>query len=1485
MAVANKLFYYAPDNDTKIAGLYDLQHTIGRGHYAVVKLARHVFTGEKVAVKVIDKTKLDNVAQDHLFQEVVCMKLVQHPNVVRLYEVIDTPNTLYLILELGDGGDLYDYIMKHGSGLNERLAKRYFRQIVTAIAYCHKLHVVHRDLKPENVVFFEKLGLVKLTDFGFSNRFTPGTHLDTACGSLAYSAPEILLGDSYDAPKVDIWSLGVILYMLVCGRLPFQETNDSETLTKIMDCEYTIPDYLSSECANLIQRLLIRDPAKRAHLDDVLQADWLRIDDDDLPIELFSVPLVSREYLSFEDHMEILSKMSEGQLATVDEIQATLDRNEYNHIAATYFLLAERKLKRNYIEEYKRLSHQAQQIERLKQQQQPQAQPLSPAQQSGQHSLADTQISQVTGKVSPWGVCAVSQTSPIALANNPEERIRRFSMILEDEEEEQEEEEECTEPPSTFSRYLAEEYRNLCLPDGELHVDMHPLETCLEESSNEALIEEEEELVTVASLACVRSDLAAEQQSSVGTINTLLADGGHAAGMMSSVTRPCSRASGLVMDTSDGAESDASLSNRSTSGGSYTGPAHQPIISRSLPPGDNRRKPHYRRGTVPHRPLISVKSSPQLLKHIAEEEWSSASALDRNGNFSSNHLVHEYERTNSSNHSKNTLSDDSGGTHSLRASFKRQRALMSFDDQLVGTRPRFSFSTPRPLSTTHSPTRTRRFFTSAGNRSRPTSVGSWSAAVSLSLLRDMRRQSVGSSPVDTSFSGAPARRRPLALTTHSQIIQQMSRNQLADRRCSGPPSITLTMSNIYPTAMMASSPRRCGSDNSFADGPEPSSQPVGPDLTSSDHVRNVRGMRPEIIPRAVSESDTTAAVEDKSISLVNGICNGISESHSPSHSNTDPRYNSAQSPHHALSTVQRTSDWCSSAPMLCDTRHTSYGIDVSAWASGTSTLTNIGNSSTLPGTQSVREHCAPIREEDDEISRSGDLARIDSSTHCFTFGPRRRSESSGVRATSSLLTDSDLSKAAFAALADAETYSTLKQHSETSVGGAPLSVLADHRNHPPLTTGFISGVGPGGQSSNLTTSNFSLSSLATSLRGSRHMLDVIRGTFELQCHYQRRTANSATGSSIGGYSSARASASDSVRSLTAISESIPISTGLVSDLPGRYSQRPAPYTRFGLSPDPLSSYPCSRANTITGSRRVLSPPRRSLVVATPKGPVTSAVNYKQQFHHGLIHPDRFSMPAELTEMFYLDHLPTSRLANESTLNTRNWSRRTTLPAERNVLDSGDESKTPHIGETAQMSSNKASTRVSPTHFSVAHNNTTDRLHPKETAKPSLLTTDCFNTESATGKQSNRDSSPPYFDNQHVTVSDSKPRSGPIPVSVSMVTFDSDGDLMTINDYRPYNECGNGRQQQINNNHRQHHTNNNNSNNNNGYQKNNNTKDNSITHESHVSYHEDADSTANLCSSSLAVSHSLVPKCTSPKQLIPILTAHKTHSKLSCCTIS
>nr|XP_060644128.1 SNF-related serine/threonine-protein kinase-like [Anolis sagrei ordinatus] len=330
----------------QIAGLYDLEGTLGKGHFAVVRLARHVFTGERVAVKVIDKGKLRGggaVAQ--LLQEVRCMKLVQHPNVVRLYEVIDTQAKLYLILELGSGGDMFDHLLRHEGGLGEERAKHYFAQIVHAIAYCHRLHVVHRDLKPENVVFFQEQSVVKLTDFGFSNCFQPGSMLATSCGSLAYSAPEILLGDEYEAPAVDIWSLGVILFMLVCGQPPFQEANDSETLTMILDCRYVIPPSVSSSCADLISRMLRRDPRSRASLEEIEGHPWLR-GVDPSPASRSLLPLTSHRRVSQEEHEIILQAMMCGNIAEDREtIQEALEADRYNHITATYFLLAERILR------------------------------------------------------------------------------------------------------------------------------------------------------------------------------------------------------------------------------------------------------------------------------------------------------------------------------------------------------------------------------------------------------------------------------------------------------------------------------------------------------------------------------------------------------------------------------------------------------------------------------------------------------------------------------------------------------------------------------------------------------------------------------------------------------------------------------------------------------------------------------------------------------------------------------------------------------------------------------------------------------------------------------------------------------------------------------------------------------------------------------------------------------------------------------------
>lgn len=223
LATSSYVFIYSSEKQlvkmaNKVAGLYDMEDTLGSGHFAVVKSARHVFTGLRVAIKVIDKNKLDDVSRTHLYQEVRCMKLVTHPSIIRLYEVIDTQSKLYLIQELGDGGDLYDFIMKHPSGIEEDSARIIFRQTVSAIKYCHKLHVVHRDLKPENLVFCSAQGgrgrQVKLTDFGLSRTFLPGEMIESSCGSLEYSAPEILLGDSYDPPKI-----GELNFSALCVRV------------------------------------------------------------------------------------------------------------------------------------------------------------------------------------------------------------------------------------------------------------------------------------------------------------------------------------------------------------------------------------------------------------------------------------------------------------------------------------------------------------------------------------------------------------------------------------------------------------------------------------------------------------------------------------------------------------------------------------------------------------------------------------------------------------------------------------------------------------------------------------------------------------------------------------------------------------------------------------------------------------------------------------------------------------------------------------------------------------------------------------------------------------------------------------------------------------------------------------------------------------------------------------------------------------------
>ncbi|CAH8431822.1 unnamed protein product [Schistosoma rodhaini] len=1149
--MCDKPFFFNPEIDTKIAGLYDLQHTIGRGHYAVVKQARHVFTGEKVAVKVIDKTKLDNVSRDHLFQEVVCMKLVQHPNVVRLYEVIDTPTKLYLVLELGDGGDLYDYITSHGNGLSEKVAKRYFRQIVTAIAYCHKLRVVHRDLKPENVVFFEKLGLVKLTDFGFSNKFIPGTNLDTACGSLAYSAPEILLGDSYDAPKVDIWSLGVILYMLVSGNLPFQETNDSETLTKIMDCDYSMPSHLSPDCKRLISRLLIRDPQKRAHLDDILQDDWLKLDGNDLPIELFSVPLISREHLSFEDHMEILSKMAEGELASVEEIQSTLDRNEYNHIAATYYLLAERKLKRNYIEEYKRLASQSQLNEKRKQEQQKCINCVfGLSENAKQMQNVENNINPKSLVNSVMGSSTPTPTSRILNSlgsSNVEDRVRRFSMILEDEEEE-EESKGSPIASTSFDRYITGINESVKMVN-----DSDALHPCFADTSEEAMLEEEEEeLATVAGLACVRSELLTDHM-----VNHVLSmsDSEFTSNVHGTVvlTRPCSRTSGSAIGASDSAESDVPLSpwNANTMG--FANSLNRiTSTTRSLPPVETRRKNTYRRGLISHRPLTTVKSSPQLLKHIAEEDWNSHTSVETNNSLYVDKRRKKLAECFMQNPAVYTTAEDSLGIRSLRSSYNLYRSIKYVDDQLIGLRPTsfYTTSTQQTYSGAHSPAWTRRFLNTPASSSRPASIGSWNAILNMSLMSDQRRPSFCSSPVEPQI-GAINRRKVL-YSNNSQGPYILNKGINPDRRCSGPPGLLLAVSGLYYPGSGVTLPSRSDSDTSFLEQHDISHLPSNLDHSFSPE---------EPSDESYMQNGT------KCLDTVTELSDVIRNNHRsilPSISGVNKR-GSTRSPHRTLSNSRKTASWCSSAPILCETSEQPHLTYMQSNNIGLTTL-SLESNSQLGGSNTVREHCTPIREEDDEVGRSGETPTFRTSNLLFGLNQRRKSESSNMHTSSTLFATSNMTRGGFATLAESESTSTISQ----------LPNISAQRNDALQNGG----------SSQCTTSNFSLSSLATSLRDSRYMIDIIRGTFELQCQYNRRFTNSIAGVNSCEYNSSRASTSTSVRSLTAISENFPINNQLKEDFPLEDSQRLPFYNRNLLHPSESILKASTKNNILQNSNMI-----------------------------------------------------------------------------------------------------------------------------------------------------------------------------------------------------------------------------------------------------------------------------------------------------------
>ncbi|KAH8310726.1 hypothetical protein KR044_002745, partial [Drosophila immigrans] len=256
-------------------GVYKIIRTLGKGNFAKVKLAIHMPTGREVAIKVIDKTELNSTARQKLYREVRIMKLLDHPNIVRLFQVIESERTLYLIMEYASRGELFDHLVKNGR-IRERDARVIFRQLVSAIQYCHSKFVVHRDLKAENLLLDQHMN-IKIADFGFGNTFNPNAQLETFCGSPPYAAPELFMGRKYAGPEVDAWSLGVVLYTLVSGSLPFDGGTLKELREHVLRGKYRVPYYISMDCENLMRKFLVLNPDKRATLNAVMADKWLNL--------------------------------------------------------------------------------------------------------------------------------------------------------------------------------------------------------------------------------------------------------------------------------------------------------------------------------------------------------------------------------------------------------------------------------------------------------------------------------------------------------------------------------------------------------------------------------------------------------------------------------------------------------------------------------------------------------------------------------------------------------------------------------------------------------------------------------------------------------------------------------------------------------------------------------------------------------------------------------------------------------------------------------------------------------------------------------------------------------------------------------------------------------------------------------------------------------------------------------------------------------
>uniref|UniRef100_A0A8C4ZH09 Serine/threonine-protein kinase BRSK2-like n=1 Tax=Gadus morhua TaxID=8049 RepID=A0A8C4ZH09_GADMO len=253
-------------------GPYRLEKTLGKGQTGLVKLGVHCITAQKVAIKIVNREKLSESVLMKVEREIAILKLIEHPHVLKLHDVYENNRYLYLVLEHVSGGELFDYLVKKGR-LTPKEARRFFRQIISALDFCHNHSICHRDLKPENLLLDEKNN-IRIADFGMASLQVGDRLLETSCGSPHYACPEVIRGEKYDGRRADVWSCGVILFALLVGALPFDHDNLRQLLEKVKSGVFHVPHFIPPDCQGLLKGMIEVDPDKRLTLEVIQKHAW-----------------------------------------------------------------------------------------------------------------------------------------------------------------------------------------------------------------------------------------------------------------------------------------------------------------------------------------------------------------------------------------------------------------------------------------------------------------------------------------------------------------------------------------------------------------------------------------------------------------------------------------------------------------------------------------------------------------------------------------------------------------------------------------------------------------------------------------------------------------------------------------------------------------------------------------------------------------------------------------------------------------------------------------------------------------------------------------------------------------------------------------------------------------------------------------------------------------------------------------------------------